>query len=63
MDVVDSDKSKDGAEMEEEVVIKHEDVEVGFQIPLFGGDRGTQSPQNIDEHGCVCRTTMITLIP
>jgi len=63
LDVADSDKSEDGAEMEEEVVVKHEDVEAGFQIPLFGSDRGTQSPQNIDEHRCVCSTTMITLIP
>ncbi|KAF8805269.1 hypothetical protein BYT27DRAFT_7192988 [Phlegmacium glaucopus] len=60
-DVVDSDNSEDGEEMEEGVVIKHEDVDVGFQIPLFGSDRGAESPRNDDEH--VCRTnTFITLI-
>jgi len=57
LDVTDSDKSEDGAEMEEEVVVKHDDVKAGFQILLFGSDRGTQSPQNNEKHGCVCRTT------
>ena len=33
-----SDKSRDGAEMEEEVVVKDEDVDAGFHIPLFGSD-------------------------
>ena len=41
------------------MVVKDEDVDAGFHIPLGGA----QSPKGNDEHECICRTDTIMITP